>query len=63
MVSGVFFTLVCPLLGAIISNGMWLAPLPAVLAARRNGDLGELNPFPYVAGNYEFSLTSLMHIL
>eukprot|EP01032_Pedospumella_encystans_P027521 gene27521-31105_t len=28
---------------------MWLAPLPAVLSAKRNGDLGELNPFPWVA--------------
>jgi hypothetical protein len=48
--SNVFFSVVCPVLGTIICNGMWLAPLPAVLEAQRKGDLGPLNPTPWVAG-------------
>lgn len=50
--SGAFFTIVCPLFGCLIGNGMWLAPLPAVLNARKKGDMGELNPLPWVAGMY-----------
>lgn len=50
--SGVFFSIVCPLVGALICNGMWLAPLPAVLACKKKGDLGELNPLPWSAGKY-----------
>jgi hypothetical protein len=48
--SGVFFTVVCPLLGTLICNGMWLAPLPAVRDMHEKQDMGELNPLPWVAG-------------
>jgi len=46
----VFFDIVCPVLGCVIGNMMWLSPLPAVREAKRTGDLGELNPIPWVAG-------------
>jgi hypothetical protein len=49
--TGVFFTIVCPLFGCLIANGMFASPLLAVLQARKNGVLGELNPVPWVAGN------------
>lgn len=65
--SGVFFSIVCPLFGCIIGNGMWISPLPAVLAAKKSGDLGELNPLPWVAGMVLDSrfiiFSSLVHFL
>ncbi|CAM9424462.1 unnamed protein product, partial [Ectocarpus fasciculatus] len=39
--------LVCPLLGTAICCAMYLSPLQAVLAARRSGSLGTLNPVPF----------------
>lgn len=46
--SDVFFGKVCPALGVIIGNSMFLTPMPAVLKARAEGDIGELNPAPWV---------------
>jgi len=39
--------------GGLISATMFLAPFSAVLAARKNKDLGELNlsPYPAQCGN------------
>ena len=45
--SSVVTSLVCPLIGTLICNIMWLSPLPAVLEARRRHSLGALNPLPY----------------
>lgn len=43
----IFITIVCPLLGCIISNAMIFSPLPAVLLARKNKRLGDLNAIPF----------------
>ncbi|RYH29236.1 hypothetical protein EON65_09175 [archaeon] len=40
--------IVCPLLGLIIANFMWLSPFPAVHKARLSRNLGSLNPIPFV---------------
>jgi len=44
---------VCPSLGAIIANVMWLAPFEAVKKAILRGSLGALNPTPwaFMTGN------------
>lgn len=48
MVSGnVGTTLVCPLLGVILANSMWLSPIIAMQKARESGSLGNLNPVPF----------------
>jgi uncharacterized protein with PQ loop repeat len=39
--------IVCPLLGVLICVGMALAPVPALLEARRNKSLGDLSPIPF----------------
>jgi solute carrier family 50 protein (sugar transporter) len=38
---------VCPAIGVIISNFMWLSPLPAVLEVRITRSIGALNPYPF----------------
>jgi len=45
----VLLTTVAPALGAVIANGMFLAPLAAVNKARKDGTLGDLNPLPFPA--------------
>ena len=45
--SSVVTNLVCPLIGTLICNVMWLSPLPAVLEARRQHSMGALNPLPF----------------
>ena len=46
-----FFTgIVCPVIGIVLSNAMFLVPLPAVNRARKRIDMKELNPTPWVAG-------------
>ena len=40
---------VCPALGVLLGNSMWLAPLRAVGDAVDRGRLGSLNPAPWVA--------------
>lgn len=40
-------TIFCPALGLAITNVMWLAPMKAVLEARKTKTLGELNPIPF----------------
>lgn len=42
-----FATTIAPTVGTVVANAMFLASLPAVLAARRAGDLGSLNPTPW----------------
>lgn len=39
--------LFCPILGDIISNIMFATSLPAILKARANNDIGNINPIPY----------------
>ena len=39
--------IVCPLLGVIICNSMALAPVPALLEARKTKSLGDLSPIPF----------------
>jgi len=48
-----FATTTAPAIGALLTNGMYLAGVPAVKAARKNGSLGALNPLPFamVLGN------------
>lgn len=53
-----FATTVAPALGATIANAMFLSGLPAVNKARKDGDLGDLNPLPFPIGT---SLSSLTH--
>jgi solute carrier family 50 (sugar transporter) len=45
--SAVLVAVVCPTLGAILSNAMALSPLSLVLKARRNRHLGKVNPIPF----------------
>lgn len=40
-------TILCPLIGLIITNIMWFAPMKAMLEARKTKQLGELNPLPF----------------
>lgn len=40
-------TTVAPAVGAVLTNGMFLAGVPAVQAARDKGSLGALNPLPF----------------
>lgn len=48
-----FATTAAPAIGAVLTNGMFLAGVPAVQAARTLGSLGALNPLPFamVLGN------------
>merc|ERR1711871_894119 len=39
--------LLCPSLGVILSNALFLSPSRAVLGAMRSGQIGSLNAFPY----------------
>lgn len=39
---------VCPALGCLIANVLFLSPMPAVLRARRERSLGDLNPIPFI---------------
>jgi solute carrier family 50 protein (sugar transporter) len=48
-VEDIFLKWVFPLLGGIVGTLMFMAPLSAVLKARRLRDLGALNPVPYPA--------------
>jgi hypothetical protein len=43
----VIVSFVCPLLGMLVANVMWLSPLTVVLKARRVHSLGVLNPTPW----------------
>ena len=43
----VFTDKVAPTLGCFVANGMFLSGLPAVLDARKQKSLGELNPIPF----------------
>lgn len=45
----VFFSTVCPFLAVVIGTAMFGSPLKEVIAARAKGDLGPLNPLPWVA--------------
>ena len=38
---------VCPLIGVILSNVTILSPVPALLEARKNKELGNLDPIPF----------------
>lgn len=38
---------VCPLLGALLANFMWVSPFTAICRSRRQHSLGTLNPFPF----------------
>ena len=40
-------TILCPLIGVVLTNAMAIAPYKAVVDARKKKDLGELNPFPF----------------
>lgn len=42
-----FASTVAPTLGVALSNAMFLSAVPAVLDARKNGNLGDLNPVPW----------------
>jgi len=42
-----FATTTAPVIGALLTNGMYLAGVPAVQAARKKGSLGALNPLPF----------------
>lgn len=42
-----FASTVAPSLGVALSNAMFLSAVPAVLEARKNGSLGDLNPVPW----------------
>ena len=44
---GVITTLVCPLFGVLICCAMGFAPIPALLEARRNRNLGDIQPIPF----------------
>ena len=43
----VFFETVAPTIGFILATAMFSTPAKAVLAARKAGELGDLNPMPY----------------
>ena len=45
--SEIIANLVCPLLGVILSNAMALAPTQALMKAREQKELGDLNPIPF----------------
>lgn len=45
---GVIVFYVCPTLGVILANFMWVSPFPAVYSARLSRDLGATNPIPFV---------------
>ena len=40
-------SIICPLFGVFICTGMGLAPFPAVLEARKQKQLGSINPIPF----------------
>lgn len=43
----IIVTTVCPLLGVLISNAMFLSPWSLVMTARKNRHLGNVNPVPF----------------
>lgn len=43
----IIVNIVCPLLGVLISNAMWLAPFKLVMQARESRHLGSVNPIPF----------------
>eukprot|EP01039_Chlorochromonas_danica_P001475 gene1475-1604_t len=43
----VIVNIVCPLVGVLISNAMWLSPYSLVMKARQNRHLGDVNPIPF----------------
>lgn len=43
----VFVDVVVPTIAVFFALGMWLSPFQAVLACRKQGRLGDLNPFPF----------------
>lgn len=45
--SNIGVTVICPLLGTIICNVMWIAPMRAILTMRKNESIGDLNPIPW----------------
>jgi len=46
-VATILISTVCPLLGVILSNAMALAPIQALIEARKKKELGDLNPVPF----------------
>jgi len=42
-----FTETIAPTLGTFFSNGMYLSGVPAIIEARENGKLGQLNPIPF----------------
>ena len=42
-------TTICPLLGLLICIAMAFAPIPAVMQARQEKNLGDINPIPFAA--------------
>lgn len=60
---GTFATLLAPGLGVVLANAMWVSPVKEVLAARERGDLGPLNPFPWllIYNNCPVCVTRVSH--
>ena len=48
--TGIFPTLIAPLLGSTLSNIMWATPLMQVWEAKKNKSIGVVNPFPFIIG-------------
>lgn len=48
-VEDIFLKWIFPLLGGIIGTMMFMAPMKAILRARKERDIGSLNPVPYPA--------------
>ena len=40
------FSVYAPAMGVLTSNALYFSALPAVLEARKTGDLGPFNPLP-----------------
>ncbi len=47
IVTNIITSIVCPLLGMIIANFMWLSPMSMMLKARASRDIGSINPYPF----------------
>ncbi len=45
--SNIATTIVCPLIGCLICNVMWLTPLFAIQVAKRLHKIGDINPIPF----------------
>ncbi len=37
----------CPIIGAILVNGMWFSAIPALLQAEKNNNIGNINVFTF----------------